>query len=187
MQLRLDPPALEPSETFCFHSVDLTPALPDIFRRLHKDSTQRKIRRAERERLTYEQGRGEGLLDTFYQLLIRTRRRQHIPPPPRAWFRNLLAGLGDGISLRIASKDGHPIASIVTLRFKDVLVYKYGCSDERFHNLGGMHLLLWNAVQEAKQDGARELDLGRSDRRNSGLITFKDRWGAVRSDLTYWK
>ena len=68
-----------------------------------------------------------------------------------------------------------------------MLVYKYGCSDERFHNLGGMHLLLWSAIQEAKRNEAREFDMGRSDSDNPGLITFKDRWGATRSQLTYWR
>ena len=110
-----------------------------------------------------------------------------MPPHPRDWFRNLVDCLDDKVKIRIASKDGRPIASIVTLSFKDVLVYKYGCSDERFHNLGGMHLLLWNAIQEAKRNGAREFDLGRTDSDNLGLITFKNRWGASRSQLAYWR
>jgi hypothetical protein len=87
----------------------------------------------------------------------------------------------------VASKDGRPIASIVTLAFKDVLVFKYGCSDERFHNLGAVHLLFWNAMQDGKGNGAREFDLGRCDVDNAGLITFKDRWGATESPLTYWR
>src|SRR5207249_9061315 len=101
--------------------------------------------------------------------------------------RNLVNCLGDKMKLRIASKAGQPIASIVTLSFKDVLVYKYGCSDERFHNLGGMQLLLWNALQDGKGTGAREFDLGRSAYGNAGLITFKDRCGAARSQLIYWR
>ncbi len=185
--LAAPPPGLEPAQAFYLHSVDLTSDIGVLFRRLHKDSTQRKIRRAERERLTYEEGRSEALLDKFYHLLLRTRRRQHLPPQPRVWFRNLVNCLGDKIKLSIASKAGQPIASIVTLSFRDVLVYKYGCSDERFHNLGGMQLLLWTALQEGKKSGAREFDLGRSDCDNTGLITFKDRWGAGRSQLTYWR
>src|SRR2546427_772223 len=58
---------------------------------------------------------------------------------------------------------------------------------QRFHNLGGMHLLFWNAIQEGKRNEAREFDMGRSDSDNPGLITFKDRWGAARSQLTYWR
>src|SRR3989441_12179053 len=95
--------------------------------------------------------------------------------------------LGDKVKIRMASKDGRPIASVLTLSFKDVLVYKYGCSDERFHNLGGMPLLLWNAIQEGKRNGAREFDMGRSDTDNPGLIAFKEHWGATRSQLTYWR
>jgi len=184
--LAVPPPGLEPAHDFYSHSVDLTPEIKDIFRQFHKDSVQRKIRRAEREGLIYEEGRSETLLEKFYQLLLRTRRRQHLPPHPRIWFRNVVDCLGDKAKLRIASKDGRSIASIITISFKDVLVYKYGCSDERFHNLGGVQLLLWKAIQDGKRSRAHEFDLGRSNRDNSGLITFKDRWGAARSQLTYW-
>jgi hypothetical protein len=48
-----------------------------------------------------------------------------------------------------------------------------------------MHLLFWRAIQEAKELGLRQFDLGRSDVDNEGLITFKDRWGATRSSLGY--
>ena len=181
------PAGMAQSQAFWFHAVDLRPELEVIFRRFHKDSTQRKIRRAEREGLTCAEGRSETLLEKFYQLLLRTRRRQQLPPHPRDWFRNVVDSLGETAKIHVASKDEQPIASILTLAFKDVLVYKYGCSDERFHNLGGMHLLLWNAIQEGKRSGAREFDLGRSDADTPGLITFKDRWGATRSQLTYWR
>jgi hypothetical protein len=178
---------IEPVPPYVLHSIDLSPTLEEIFRRFHKNSTQKKIERAEREGLIYEEGRGEALLAKFYRLLLRTRRRQSLPPPPRDWFSNLVDCLGDRVRIRVASKDGRPIASIFTLAFKDVLVYKYGCSDERFHNLGGMHLLLWKAIQDGKKGGARLFDLGRSDSGNSGLMVFKDRWGATRSPLAYWR
>jgi hypothetical protein len=181
------PLVMVPAMRYSFHTIDLSPEPEQIFRRFHKDSTQRKIRRAEREGLTYEEGRGEAFLEKFYALLLLTRRRQRLPPHPRAWFCNLVECLGDNVKIRVASKDGRPIASILTLSGKDVMVYKYGCSDERFHNLGGMHLLLWTAIQEAKKAGCREFDLGRSDSDNPGLITFKDHWGSNRSQLTYWR
>ncbi len=139
---------------------------------------QRKVRRAEREALSFEEGRSESLLQQFYHLLLLTRRRQQLPPQPLNWFRNLIGCLEDGIGIRVASKDGHPVASILTLRYKDALVYKYGCSDARFSQYGGMQFLLWRAIQKAKQNGQREFDLGRSDCDNPGLVAFKDRWGS---------
>jgi hypothetical protein len=41
------------------------------------------------------------------------------------------------------------------------------------------------SIQEAKREGLRVFDLGRSDSGNTGLIKFKDRWGSARFTLTY--
>ncbi len=127
------------------------------------------------------------MVTKFYRLLLMTRRRHGLPPQPIQWFRNLVACLGDKAKIRVASKGGRPVASIVTLRYKNTLVYKYGCSDHRFNKLGGTQLLFWNAIQDAKNDQLSELDLGRSDRDNPGLLLFKDRWGAARTRLTYFR
>ncbi len=169
---------------YCRHEIDLTADLDQLFANCHKSSTQRKIMRARREGLTYQEGRSEALLDIFYRLQVMTRRRHHIPPQPKRWFRNLIACCGEDLKIRVASKDEQPVASILTLRYQDVLYYKYGCSDEQFNSLGGMHLLFWLSIEEAKRDGLRVFDLGRSDLEGAGLITFKDRWGSTRSQLT---
>src|SRR5438132_1052755 len=66
----------EKSRTFYVHGIDLRPSIETLFRGFHKDCIQRKIRRAEREALTYEEGRSEALLDKFYQLLLLTCRRK---------------------------------------------------------------------------------------------------------------
>lgn len=172
---------------FCGHQLDLRPDLDVLLKNCHRDSTQRKIRRAEREGLLYQEGRSSDLLDSFYNLLILTRRRHGVPPQPRRWFQALIDGFGNDLTIRVAFKNDRPIASILTLSHKDVLLYKYGCSDERIHNLGGMHLLFWKAIVEAKQKGMRTFDFGRSDWSNPGLITFKDRWGAGRTSLSYFR
>lgn len=174
------------NQTFCFHQLDLTPDLNTLFANCHKDSTQRKVRRAEREGLIYEEGRTKTLLDHFLGLLLLTRRRHQVPPQPREWFQNLIECLGESLKIRVAyNKERQPTAAILTLRHKTTMIYKYGCSDTRFNNLGGMHLLFWKTIQEAKEQGARVFDLGRSDLDNEGLITFKDRWGCARSELVY--
>ena len=173
------------ASAFCFHSLDLQPSLDVLFQRCHKDSIQRKIRRAEREGLSCETGTSEAHLRTFYSLLLMTRRRHQVPPQPVAWFQNLIECMGDRVRICLASKDGRPVAGIVLLRHRDTLVYKYGASDARFHSLGAMPFLFWNAIREAKASGIRWMDLGRSDSDNAGLITFKDRLGADRSTLTY--
>ena len=175
------------SESFFFHQLDLRRDLDEILQRTHKHCIQRKLQRAEREGLVCEQGASDSLLREFYQLLIATRRRHGLPAQPIEWFRNLIASLGNKLTIRVASKDGRAIASILTLRFKHHLVYKYGCSDQRSHKLGGVQLLLWRAIQDAKDDQLWTLDLGRSDADNAGLIAFKNRWGAAPAPLSYWR
>jgi hypothetical protein len=179
--------AFVPGKKFYFHRLDLRRDLDTLFRNFHRNCIQRKIRRAERKGLVYEAGRSESILAKFYHLQLLTRRRHQLPPQPMAWFRNLTDCLGEHLAIRVASRDGQPIASILTLSFKSALVYKYGCSDARFHNLGAMPLLFWRAIQEGKQEGAEEFDLGRSEIDNPGLVAFKERLGAARSPLVYFK
>jgi len=173
------------TESYCFHQLDLRPDLATLFRNCHKSSTQRKIQRAERDGLICESGRSDALLGAFWKLLLITRRRHGIPPQPKSWFRNLIDCFGDALQIQVAFKDKQPVASILTLRHKDTLVYKYGCSDARFNSLGGTQLLFWRSIQEGKRDGLRVFDFGRSDWDNPGLIAFKDRWGSARSTLSY--
>ena len=174
-------------ESFSLQVLDLRPELDTLYRNFHKSCVQRKIQRAQRENLTYEEGQSETLLRKFYSLLILTRRRHGVPPQPLTWFRNVLACLKNNAVIRLASKDGQPVASILTIYFKNAMLYKYGCSDARFNNLGGTPLLFWQAIQDAKRQQAAKFDFGRSDLDNPGLIAFKENWGAVSVPLDYMR
>jgi hypothetical protein len=187
MTQALDTATLGPcsTHTYCLHQIDLKPDLDTLFSNCHRNSTQRKIRRAQREGLIYEEGRSALMLDSFYHLLLLTRRRHLLPPQPKKWFQSLIDCFGEALKIRVAFKNKLPIAAILTLCYKDALVYKYGCSDTQFHSLGGMHLLLWRSIQEAKRQGLRTFDLGRSELKHLGLMTFKDHWNAQRSLITY--
>ncbi len=180
-------PQCQLAASFVWQALDLRPELSALFRGFHKSCIQRKIHRAEREHLHSEEGRSLALLHKFYRLSVLTRRRHGLPPQPLDWFRNLLQCLGPSLSIRIVSQGQQPLAAILTLRHKDSLVYKYGCSDDRFHNLGGMVFLLWQAIQDAKRSGALQFDLGRSDRDNDGLLAFKAKWGAFSQPLNYFR
>jgi Acetyltransferase (GNAT) domain len=129
--------ATEGAESYFLHLLDLRPTLDDLYKKLHEDSIRRKIRRAEREKLTLEVGSSEKMLVEFYKLHVITRQRQQLPPHPLKCFRNVLRCLGTGAQIWIAKKDGIAIASIFTLSHKQKMVYKYGCSDTQWHNLGG--------------------------------------------------
>ncbi len=176
-----------PAAMYFLHTLDLRPDLNEVFRSLDKDSVQRRIQRAERAGLIEKCGRSADLLKEFYALFVITRGRHRLPPTPYAWFRNLVQRLDEALEIRLAYKDEIPIAGILTLRFRDVLYYKYGCSDTRFNKFGATPWLLWRAIEAGKSKGANEFDLGRTEEGDAGLLAFKNHWVAQPNRLVYWK
>jgi hypothetical protein len=182
-----DENGFRPVKRYYLHRMDLRPDLNQLFRTLHKDSVQRRIRRAERAGIVHERGRSTKLLNVFYELLVLTRRRHRLPPQPYVWFCNLIDSMNDALEIRVAYQAQIPIAAILTLRFRNTVYYKYGCSNAKFNHLGGMPFLLWKTIEESKVTGAEEFDLGRSDSddKGRGLVSFKNHWGKGPTDLVY--
>jgi hypothetical protein len=50
-----------------------------------------------------------------------------------------------------------------------------------------MQLLFWRLIEESKASGVESIDFGRSDLVGEGLVTFKDRLGARKKMLTYFR
>ncbi len=175
-----------PAAKYFLHLLDLHPSLEEVFRGFDRDSVQRRIHHAERAGLIERCGRSEELLKEFYRLFIITRDRHQLPPTPYAWFHNLIRNLGKALEIRIAYKDESPAAAILTLRFKNVLYYKYGCSDARLNKLGATPWLIWRAISAAKLSGASEFDMGRTEEGNAGLLAFKNHWVPAPKQLVYW-
>jgi lipid II:glycine glycyltransferase (peptidoglycan interpeptide bridge formation enzyme) len=95
--------------------------------------------------------------------------------------------MGETLEMRVAYSEKTPIAAILTLRFKNKVYYKYGCSDALFRNYGATPWLFWKAITAAKLKGATNFDLGRTERDNAGLLTFKNHWAPNPKPLIYWR
>lgn len=178
---------LLPAAAYHLHTIDLRPDLNDVFAGLDKDSVQRRVQRAQRASLVEKCGRCEDLLKDFYALFVITRGRHRVPPSPIAWFRNLVQCQDEALEIRVAYKDGIPIAAILTLRFRNTVYFKYGCSDARFNKFGAVPWLLWNAIAAAKSNEAIEFDMGRTEEGDAGLLAFKNHWVPHPKKLVYWR
>jgi hypothetical protein len=181
------PDGFDISGSYLFHSLDLRATEAQLFSRLHRDSIQRKIRRAGREGLQHLEGQSDDLMRAFYRLLTVTRQRHGLPPQPYYWFEHLGRQLADRLTIHVAVKAGTPIASILTLRHRQTIYYKYGASDARHHSSGAMPFLFWRLIVGARAGGVSTLDLGRSDLDGPGLIVFKERLGGARATLSYFR
>ena len=177
---------LPAGRSYWLHVIDLARSPEQVFRGFHASSTQRAIRKAEREGVQYEAGSTDPLLRDFYRVFRCARRRHGVPPQPMAWFRNLVGCLRDAVRIHVARKDGAPIAAILTIVCGRTIVYKYGGSDARHHRIGAMPFLFWRAIQEAQGRGIERFDLGRSDLDQPGLAAFKAHLGATAQRLTYY-
>jgi len=178
--------AFLPTAAYFLHKIDLRPDLNEVFSSLDKDSVQRRIQRGQRAGLVEKCGRSDELLKEFYALFVITRGRHRVPPTPYAWFRNLIQCFDKALAIRLAYKDKTPIAAILTLRFRDVVYFKYGCSDARFNKLSATPWLLWRAIAAAKSNEAKEFDMGRTQKDDAGLLAFKNHWVPKPKRMVYW-
>jgi len=176
-----------PLATYYLHVLDLRRKLDELFKTFDRNSVQRRIQRAERAGLIEKCGRSDDLLRDFYALFVRTRGRHRLPPSPYRWFRNLVRHSGEAVEIRVAYRAKTPIAALLTLRFRETVYYKYGCSDAQFHKLGAMPWLLWKAIASAQSNAASHFDMGRTEEQNAGLLAFKNHWVCQPQALVYWR
>ncbi len=177
------------STEFCGFVVGLEEDLATLRRRLQKSSTQRSLRLAEHGPLAVRLGRGEEEMRAFHRLNLITRRSHGVPPQPYRLFRNIWRVMGPAgqLTLLLAELGDTPVAGLVLFHFGDTAYYKYGASDLGHLRLRPNHLLMWRAIEWAKEQGYRRLDLGRTYVGNQGLMRYKRSWGARQVPLPYWR
>jgi len=175
---------------FTMNAVLHTTALggdPDqLFGRLHKSQVQRNIKRGQRDGAIVVRGEGAAaLVDTYYALHVRTRKRHGMPVQPRRFFQALWDHVLEpgGGSVVLAYDGERPVAGAVLIHGPETVTYKYGASDDGAWRLRPNHLVLWEALRSACEQGYRLFDFGRSDLDGAGLREFKSGWAAKERPL----
>jgi lipid II:glycine glycyltransferase (peptidoglycan interpeptide bridge formation enzyme) len=127
------------------------------------------------------------LVETYYGLHLMTRRRQGVPAQPRRYFRMLWERMVDAHHgfLVLASHEGTVLAGAVYLVGGETVTYKYGASDARAWSMRPNHAVMAHAIGWAVEHGYAAFDFGRTDLDNTGLMRFKESWGATARPLRY--
>ena len=169
------------------HRLSLAPGL-DAITGAYRSSVRQGIRVAEREGVTVRAGDDPAdLVETFYTLHVKTRRRLGVPVQRRRYFQLLwerVIAPGNGFVL-VAEHRSTPVAAAVFLQSPGTVLYKYGASDDRHWNLRANNALFHTAITRAVADGADVFDWGRTDFDDEGLRRFKANWGSSEEELTY--
>ena len=177
-------PGFERDESNYLYAIDLRPDLDVIFKGIKRDNRE-DIKKADRRALRHVVGRDDAFVRAYFRLHAMTRSTQGVPPQPYAWFQNLARCLGEMLEVHLLVQDDAPIAGLVSISFRDQIMVKYTASDPVRDRQGMGKSLLWKTIVRAKERGATMLDWGRCEPEHHGLAQFKERFGAVRSDLVY--
>lgn len=167
------------------HSTRLEPGAGSLAGRISKRH-MRNVRTAEKNGVAVHRGMGRSDIDEFYRLHVMTRHRLGVPVQPRRYFDMLAArAFPDSGFVMSAVANGSVVASVIFLLSPHALVYKYSASDPTASGLRATHLLCYEALTWASEQGLSALDWGRSDLEAEGLRAFKAGWAAEERPLVY--
>ena len=178
----------EPGEAFYDHTLDLRRETADLFSRF-KSSARRALRKANRSGLRVEVTKTPAAMMEFYRLHAQTRKRHGLPPQARSFFLNIQdAVIHRNLGFVILARVGElAVAGAVFFQFARKAVYKFAASDAKFQNLRANNLVIWEAMRHLAENGAEELDLGRTALNHFGLRRFKLSCGSAEKTIEYFK
>lgn len=168
------------------HVLKLGSTSEELFRSFHKSYIQRNIRKAKKSRLKVINGQSETDLKVFYNLLVMTRKKHGLPPQPFLYYANLWRFFKEKNLIRFftAFEEELPVASILTVNFRDSVYFLYGGSNKNYLQNRPNHLLLWEAIKWSNKNGFKYFDFGRTSSDNEGLLKFKRNWGTTERPIS---
>jgi FemAB-related protein (PEP-CTERM system-associated) len=142
-----------------------------------------KIRKAEKNGAEFTVGGKERLAD-FYHLYALNMRELGTPVYSRSFFDNILEHGGQNAQVLLVQRDGKPAAAAIALREGGRIEMPWICQDYAASAINANEFLYWKSIEWACQEGASELDLGRSSI-DAGTYKFKLQWNPESRGL-YW-
>ncbi len=178
------PPLFAGQSYFVHHELSLDTDFEDLCRRFDKQSVRQKAEKARRAGVTVE-GQSDPLgVAVSCSLLAMTRRRLSLPPMPHRFFDAMQSRLRpEHFRIFLAYQNGLPVACHLILIFKDQWISEYSANADGA--ISGVNQLLYlETIRRACDAGARSFSFGRTSVNNSGLLSYKRRWGTIEENLT---
>lgn len=126
----------------------------------------------------------EELLDVHYRLYAENVHRLGTPVFPKALFSNVLSAFGQDADIMVASKDGVPVTSVISLYHRGrCMPYWHGASGQA-RALRSNEAAYFRLMSHARRRGCTMFDFGRS-KIGTGPAAWKKTWGWEGVPLTY--
>jgi hypothetical protein len=78
-------------------------------------------------------------------------------------------------------------AEIVYLHNGTTAFYKYGANDRRHQSLRASNLVMWRGIKHCIVKGSKQLNFGRTEINHTGLRQFKQGFGCVEHNVSYYR
>lgn len=179
---------MPPYTSYQRHLLALDRSEEALFSRL-RSNYRAKIRKAQANGLSVAMLRSPDAMDEYYRLHCATRKRQGVPPQPAYFFRYIheyLIAKHMGF-ITLVSYRGQVIAGAIFFVFGGHALYKFGASATAYQQVYPNYVLFWHTIQWLCRQGYVDLCFGRTAPEHSGLIQFKEGWGAQSSKIHYYR
>jgi CelD/BcsL family acetyltransferase involved in cellulose biosynthesis len=171
-------------EAHLHHFLPLTKSPTELKATFSRTAVRRVITKAEASGITVREAEGETDLESFWLMLVKTRRKLGLPAIPRPFFKAMWIELRPKrLSLLLASKEDSLIAGVLVLKSNGVYCLEYAGHESQALSTGVIPLLYWRALERASAEGFQIFSFGRTSIQNTGLIAFKEHWGTSRETL----
>ena len=167
--------------------LDLGPEEDALFAALEKD-TRWSVRQAEKRGVSVRDASGDADLRALYDLYAETGHRAGFITRTWDYYRRMWGTLvaAGHAKVRLAEKDGKPVAGALTWRCGERDVYQSAATNDAGRSAYAAYGLLWRCIIEARKGGARRFDFGgipvdltRKDDPMYGPYQFKKGFGGT--------
>ena len=158
-----------------------------LFAALEKD-TRWSVRQAEKRGVSVREASGDHDLRALYDLYAETGQRAGFITRTWDYYRRMWGTLvaAGHAKVRLAEKDGKPVAGALTWRCGEREVYQSAATNDAGRTAYAAYALLWRCIIEARKGGARRFDFGgipvdvtRKDDPMYGPYMFKKGFGGT--------
>ena len=173
---------IQPSKTLI---LDLTKSEDELLKNMHS-KTRYNIRLSEKHGVKIKEAGGDSSaslgmgFEKFRQILNKTAKRDKFFTHPKEYYRKLLDINTDDFKnkLFLAEHKNKLIAGAIVNFFGKRATYLHGASSYKNRQLMAPHLLHWQIIQEAKNQGLEEYDFwGIDEKKWPGITRFKKGFG----------
>ncbi len=181
------PQGLQRASLHVTHKLDISRGPESVTEGLSQNM-RRSIRKAVKNGVTVRVGESYSDLRLFYRLYLDQRRQQGLLPQPEAFIQKVYEKFivpGNGFMV-LAEHDGSPVSGLLVVAHRATMTWTHSGALPLARDILATPLALWRSVEEGCSRGYATFDFGRTDAGDTGLLRFKEQWGASREDLSYY-